>query len=202
MKILQINMLALVLGISCTALAADVGDLTPGCDSCHGPQGISSHSDMPTIGGQSEKYISESLEAFQTWSRPCVKSTYRHGDTSRPKTDMCKITAGLSDEDIKALGVHYANLPFSPAKQEFDASVVDAGAALHEQYCEKCHEQGGTIASRGPRLAGQWMPYLKSALKFVPTGEHMVPPLMERELGKFSPEEIDALLNFYASQQD
>jgi len=64
------------------------------------------------------------------------------------------------------------------------------------------HEQGGTADGIGPRLAGQWAPYLKHALKFVPTGEHMVPPLMERKLGEFSDEDLAALLNYYASQQN
>jgi cytochrome c553 len=43
---------------------------------------------------------------------------------------------------------------------------------------------------------------MKATLKFVPTGEHMVPPMMERGIGKFSDQEIDQLMNFYASQQD
>jgi cytochrome c553 len=57
-------------------------------------------------------------------------------------------------------------------------------------------------AGRGPRLAGQWKPYLKSTLKFVPTGEHLVPPMMERKLSEFTQEEINQLLDFYASQQN
>jgi sulfide dehydrogenase cytochrome subunit len=157
---------------------------------------------MPIIGGQSAKYIDDALHSFQAWGRPCVKSQYRHGDTSRPKTDMCKIAGVLSEEDITALSKHYSELPFVPAKQEFDASQVAAGAALHEKSCESCHEQGGGTAGRGPRLAGQWTPYLRSTLKYVPTGEHLVPPMMERGLGKFSTEEVDTLMNYYASQQN
>jgi sulfide dehydrogenase cytochrome subunit len=202
MKFLQISLLALVLGLPGLALAADIGELTAGCDSCHGPQGASSSSDVPTIGGQSQSYISGTLKAFQVWGRPCIKSLYRQGDTTRPKTDMCKIASGLSDEDIEVLSSHYGSLPFVAAEQEFDASLVAAGAALHEQTCETCHAQGGRVPGRGPRIAGQWTPYLKATLKFVPTGEHLVPPMMERGLGKFSQQEIDALLNFYASQQD
>lgn len=202
MKFLPISLLALVLGLPGATLAADIAELTTMCDDCHGPQGASSNSDMPTIGGQSQKFISGTLQSFRVWGRPCIKSPYRHGDTSRPKTDMCKIAAGLSGEDIAALSSHYGELPFVPANQEFDASQVAAGAALHEKHCESCHEQGGSVAGRGPRTAGQWVVYMKSTLKYVPTGEHQVPPMMERGLGKFSAEEIDALMNFYASQQN
>jgi len=201
MKYLQISLLALVLGVTGTALASDIGELTVQCDNCHGSQGASSNGDVPTIGGQSREYISSTMKSFQIWGRPCIKSLYRHGDTSRPKTDMCKIAEGLSNEDIEALSNHYGELPFIPATQEFDASRAVTGAALHEQHCERCHEQGGINEGRGPRLAGQWLPYLKATLKYVPTGEHQVPPMMERGLGKFSNEEIDSLLNYYASQQ-
>jgi len=202
MKCFQISLLSLVLALPGVILAGDIAELTTDCDSCHGSQGASSSSDVPTIGGQSQKYISSSLRSFRVWGRPCIKSLYRHGDTSRPKTDMCKIAGGLSDEDIVALSAHYARLPFVASKQEFDASQVAAGAALHQQNCENCHQQGGVVADRSPRLAGQWSHYLKATLKYVPTGEHLVPPMMERGIGKFSTEEIDALLNYYASQQD
>jgi sulfide dehydrogenase cytochrome subunit len=201
MKYLQICLLALVLGLPGTAYTGDIGELAAMCDSCHDSEGASSHSDVPIIGGQSQEYLADSMKSFQVWGRPCIKSLYRQGDTSRPKTDMCKIAEGLSNEDIDAVTAYYAELPFVPAMQEFDASQVAAGAALHELHCEKCHEQGGNTAGRGPKLAGQWLPYMRSTLKYVPTGEHQVPPMMERGLGKFSKEEIDSLLNYYASQQ-
>lgn len=202
MNYLHICLLVLLLGLPGTALAGDIGDLTAQCDSCHGPEGASSNNDVPIIGGQSAEFISDTLNSFQVWGRPCIKSLYRTGDTTRPGTDMCKVAAGLSNEDIEALGSHYGKLPFIAARQEFDASQVAAGAALHEEACERCHEQGGEVAAIGPRLAGQWVPYMKSTLKYVPTGEHQVPPMMERGLGKFSKEEFDALMNFYASKQD
>ena len=73
--------------------------------------------------------------------------------------------------------------------------------SLEREACETCHAMGGTIAGRGPIVAGQWVPYLKVAVRHSSTGEHLVPRVMEDRLNKFSPEEVDALLNFYASQQ-
>lgn len=202
MNRVQISILALVLGFTGTSSANDLGELTAQCDSCHGPKGASTQSDMPIIGGQGGAYISDTLESFRDWGRPCIKSRYRYGDTSRPKTDMCKIAGGLSAEDMTALSAHYSALPFVPAKQKFDAAMLRTGAALHEARCESCHAQGGQVAGTGPRLAGQWVPYLRSALKFVPTGEHLVPGAMERKIVSLSDEELDALMNFYASQQN
>ena len=202
MIFVRMTLLALVLGVPGAAYAVDVAELAAGCDSCHGPNGVSSNNDVPTIAGQTDKYLSGTLESFQVWGRPCIKSKYRHGDTSRPKTDMCKISGGLAAEDIAALSAHYSGLPFVAAKQEFDASLAATGAQLHEQACQRCHDQGGSVAGIGPRLAGQWTPYLKAALKFVPTGEHQVPAMMENAVEKFSPADINALMNFYASQQN
>jgi sulfide dehydrogenase cytochrome subunit len=202
-KALTISFLTTALGISGAAFAGEIAELAAQCDSCHGPGGASTQPDMPIIGGQSEAYILDSLKSFQDWGRPCIKSKYRFGDTSRPRTDMCKITAGLSNEDFAGLSVYYSGLPFVPAKQAFDASQVEAGAAAQAEHCESCHEQGGKgVGGRGPRLAGQWTPYLKATLKFVPTGEHLVPHVMEKTITDFTDDTLNQILNFYASQQD
>jgi len=202
MKVAHICIPALAFVLAGPVHAGDIAALTPECESCHGPGGVSANSDMPSIAGQSREYISKSLRSFQMWDRPCIKSAYRYGDTSRPKTDMCKVVEGLAYEDIDAISEHYSQQSFVAAKQPFDEAKAVAGAAVHEQYCENCHAEGGTATGRAPRLAGQWVPYLKSALNFVPTGEHLVPPMMERAISNFSSEEIDALMNFYASKQD
>lgn len=202
MRIKKIAWAALLLLTALPVLAADPSALQSECDSCHGPGGNSPWSDIPTIAGQTPEFISKTLRAFQMWDRPCVKSKYRSGDTSRPNTDMCKIAGKLTEEEMTALAGHYSQQAFQPAQQEFDPGLAAAGAALHEEYCETCHEQGGLTAGRGPRLAGQWKPYLKATLKFVPTGEHLVPPMMERKISDFTQEEISQLLDYYASQQN
>lgn len=194
--------IALLLLMAAPVLAADPGALQSECEDCHGPGGNSPYSDIPTIAGQTPEFISKTLRAFQMWDRPCVKTAYRGGDTSRPKTDMCKIAGKLSAGDMAALADYFSGQLFQPATQEFDAGLAAAGATIHEQYCETCHEQGGLNAGRGPRLAGQWKDYLKETLNFVPTGEHLVPPMMERKVADFTQEEISQLLDYYASQQN
>lgn len=194
--------LALLLLVCGPALAVDIENLRAECDSCHGPGGNSPHFDIPTIAGQTPEFLSKTLRAYRNWDRPCVKTGYRAGDTSRPKIDMCRIAAGLAPEEEAALAEYYGQQPFQPAAQEFDADLAAAGADIHMELCETCHEEGGTLAGRGPRLAGQWKTYLKATLKFVPTGEHLVPPMMERKIADFTQEDIEKLLNYYASQQN
>jgi len=198
---LNVLLLLVVLTFSTSGFAAGLDPLTQLCDGCHGPLGVSSNSDMPTIAGQPGEYITKSLASYQVWGRPCVKSAYRHGDTSRPQTTMCKITEEMSIEDMEALGRHYAEQEFLAAKQEFDPALASFGAELYLKHCQTCHPEGGSVAGQGPILAGQWAAYLKTAIRQSSGGEHLVPPTMERKITDLSPEEIDSLVNYFASQQ-
>jgi cytochrome c553 len=194
--------LTLLFALSSPLAFADINELVAQCESCHGPGGVSAHDDVPTIAGQNAKFLEKALRTYRVWGRPCIKSTYRHGDTTRPKTDMCRIAESLTGEDSKAISAHFSALPFRAAAQEFDADLAARGAGLHEEHCEQCHEQGGTVADLGPRLAGQWLPYLRTSLKFVPTGEHLVPPAMESVITGLELDDIEAILQYYASQQE
>ena len=196
------SLLAVALLLPAPLYAQSLETLVEQCSSCHGPAGVSGHGNVPTIAGQSAEYLAKNLRMYQDWGRPCVKSDYKYGDTSSPPTDMCKITADLTDEQMNALAAHYAGKTFVAAPQDFDAALAATGAALHQQHCESCHEEGGRVANHAPRLAGQWEPYLRLSLSYVPTGEHLVPQAMETKVAGLSAEQIEALMNFYASQQD
>lgn len=202
MKSFKIIALAITFALPGMVSGAEVSELLTQCEDCHGPGGISSHGDVPTIAGQNAAFIEKTLRSYQVWGRPCIKSSYRHGDTARPKTDMCQVAEGLTGEEIRAVSAHFATQPFKSAAQTFDAAKASRGEALHGERCELCHEQGGAVPDRGPRLAGQWLPYLRKSLNFVPTGEHLVPPAMESAVVDLGPDDIDALMHFYASQQD
>lgn len=202
MRPFTIALLTMTCALSGPVSGADIDELVAQCEDCHGPAGLSTDGDVPTIAGQNAMFLEKTLRSFQVWGRPCIKSSYRHGDTERPRTDMCRVAEGLTSEDIKALSAHFSELPFEAAEQDFDADLAGRGAELHQQHCETCHEQGGTAPSRSPRLAGQWRPYLEKAVKFVPTGEHLVPPAMESVFTDLGQDDIDALMNYYASQQN
>lgn len=194
-----LSLIGALLIVHAAAHAADAGKLVPLCEGCHGPNGISTESDVPIIGGQSASFIADSLTSFARHGRPCKRTEFRYGETDRPAITMCETAAQLSAEDIASLAAHFSALPFIPAEQAFDPSAVAAGMQIYQANCESCHPDGGRTAGRGPIIAGQWTPYLERAMSEVKTAEHQVPPLMERELTRFDTDQVDALLNFFAS---
>lgn len=202
-KIVVLTSIAVASIAVASTQATDIDTLVKGCDDCHGRNGVSEHSDVPTIAGASSGILGDYLLSYQDKSRPCPTSKYRHGDTERPETDMCVIAGKLSDADIEAIAEHYSAKPFVAAKQEFDAVKAAAGKKLHARDCEKCHTGSGRDADADAAiLAGQWMPYLQQAMDNFVSGERPMPKKMKEKVSKLSPHEIDALIHFYGSLQN
>lgn len=172
------------------------------CNGCHGDDGVSQWSDVPTIAGIPEFVHADALYFFRDGDRPCSESGYKQGDTSRPATTMCAVTADLADETIDEIAVYYFELPFVPAKQDFDAALAAAGKAVHEAQCERCHSDGGSNPDdEASILAGQWMGYLKATFAEYNSGERDQPKAMKDKMDALSDDDVKALLHFYASQQ-
>lgn len=172
------------------------------CLDCHGQGGISQEADIPTIAGFSDFALSDILTAYRNGSRSAISSKFRHGDTSRPETDMNKIAKALTDEEIEALALHYSKKPFVPAKQPYDTEKAAIGARIHKVQCTKCHEDGGSSQDDDIGiLAGQWTPYLRTAIKNFRSDKRETEAKMLKLIKRLSDEEIEALLNFWASQQ-
>ena len=53
------------------------------CMDCHGQDGVSTESDVPSIGGMSALYIIDTMVAYADGDRPATESKYRSGDTAR-----------------------------------------------------------------------------------------------------------------------
>ena len=172
------------------------------CNDCHGKNGVSDHSDVPTIAGFSAITIQDMMFAYKDDIRPAKSSRFRRGDTNRQETDMKAITQLLSDADIVQLSEHYANQNFIAAKQPFDNAKVETGAEVHQYQCSKCHEEGGSsMEDDAGILAGQWTEYLEQAFSDFRAGERESERKMIKAVNKLTTEEVDALLHYYASQQ-
>lgn len=172
------------------------------CDECHGKGGVSKESDVPTIAGFSSVAIVDILNAYKNDSRSAISSKFRAGDTARPETNMKDISKKLTADEIKKLASHYAAKSFVPAKQPFDAAKAAIGAKIHKAQCFKCHENGGSSKEDDVGiLAGQWSPYLRTAMQNFRSGKRQTDPKMFDLIKKLSDPETDALLHYWASQQ-
>ncbi len=185
-----------------TAGAAENDAMIESCDGCHGDNGVSQWTDMPTIAGIDEFVHTEALFVYRDEARPCAQSEFRQGDTSRPPTSMCEVVRDMSDDDIEAIAAHYAALPFVPAKQKFDAALAEAGKAVHARGCDRCHSDGGSNPDDSASiLAGQWLGYLEQTFADYAAGERDQPAAMKKQVDDLSADEVRALLHYYASQQ-
>jgi len=188
-----------------TILAYDSTEATTAppavCADCHGKDGASTQPDVPIIGGISALALEEDLFAFRDRVRPCPTTYYRAGAPDRPTTDMCKISADLSDDEIVQIAAFYASKAFVPAKQRTDPEKVARGERIHNNLmCVGCHGKGGSDpADDASILAGQWMGYLTMALIDFRAGKRWIPKNMEDKFQNLTDQDIEALVHFYGS---
>jgi sulfide dehydrogenase cytochrome subunit len=184
------------------AYAADGAKVAETCNNCHGKDGVSAESHVPSIAGLSATYIVDSMKSYKKKDRPCVETKYISGDKKGQKSDMCKVAGEVSDADAKAVAQFYGSKKFVRAKQPFDAAKAKHGKAVHERDCVKCHDKGGSSPDDDAGiLAGQWVPYLKDQFAHYRSGKRPQEEKMKAKIDKLGKDDEDALLHFYASQQ-
>lgn len=158
------------------------------CAGCHGTNGASKGPATPSIAGLEEEYFVD------------VMNGYKNGD--RWSTIMGRIAKGYSDEDIAAIAKHYSQMPFKPTLNQTAANP--AGAKLHEDYCEKCHEDGATLPD-DIVLAGQLTPYINWTMWDYVNGankytEKKMAKAFKKMLAAHGDKSISDLVGFYGSR--
>ncbi|MCI0505180.1 MAG: cytochrome c4 [Gammaproteobacteria bacterium] len=193
-KWLNTSILITVLGTitPLSAIAEDIESVKAKCGMCHGPDGNSPNSSIPSIAGMTKEFFAHTMDAYQNNGRP--------SDLMKPYVHY------LSQEDISQLAEFYAKQTFKPVKQEYDPARAKKGEALHNKYCEKCHENAGKITENNfGFLAGQWMPYLRQSIQDYLDKKRRVNPMMITKLEKLQQEAgkdgLDDVLHYYASLQ-
>jgi sulfide dehydrogenase cytochrome subunit len=203
MKTSTCKAISLALGVFVSTFAwADISAVVDDCNGCHGDDGVSQWTDVPTIAGVPEFVHADALYFFRDEARPCSEVEYKQGATSRPATTMCAVVADLDDDTIDEVAAYYFGLPYVPATQDFDAALAEAGKAVHEAQCGRCHSEGGSNPDdEAGILAGMWMGYLKAQLADYRAGNREQPKKMEEAVNALSDDDVKALVHFYASQQ-
>ena len=71
----------MALGLFASAAFAQDAAVIENCNGCHGDDGASQWSDVPTIAGMPEYVHADALFFFRDNERPCSESDYKQGDT-------------------------------------------------------------------------------------------------------------------------
>ncbi len=162
------------------------------CFACHGDNGVSKKSDVPTIAGMSGFYLEGQMDAYRKGQRPCEKMK---------KTDMCNIAKKLTPDQLKDTAKYFAAQKFVAAKQSIDTALAAKGKSIHDAHCEICHSDGGNEpADDAGILAGQWKPYMITTLTEYHDGKRIEPDKMKPQTSKLTAGDIKALAEFYASE--
>jgi len=188
--------------VSHGAVAADVDKLVAVCANCHGKEGASTEHDIPIIGGYSADFLINNMKAYQKKDRDCPETKIRAGSKKGTKTTMCEIVKDLTGAEIRQIADYFTAQKFVRAKQPFDAELARKGKRVHDQYCEKCHTDGGTHSEDDAGMpAGQWIPYLEQAFDEFSSGKRPITKKMKVKLDQVDKDDIRALVQYYASIQ-
>lgn len=183
---------ALLIGaLTISATAAHAAPPSPAmlsnaCAGCHGTHGASAGLTMPSLANQSKKAIVEAMKKFKSGERP--------------STVMGRLAKGYSDADFEAMGEFFSRQKLHATNQSLDQKKVDKGGLLAEKHCQRCHiEDGKEGKDDSPVMASQWLPYLQMQMDEYVSGKRKMPEKMAEKVKPLSKEELDALLQFYAS---
>jgi cytochrome c553 len=124
---------------------------TATCVACHGAQGAGSETGARWLAGKNADYLAHALSMFKAGTRASAT--------------MQAVALGLSDSDIRALAVFFANQhpPIVKASTPPSSALVTAGQQLAEKgagdnvpACFSCHAAGGKgNGARIPAIAGE-----------------------------------------------
>lgn len=179
---------AATLAISAAAIAAPPSPamLSFACAGCHGTNGGSAGPSIPSLAGQSKEAIISAMRKFKSGERP--------------STIMGRLAKGYSDADFAAMGAFFAGQKLHVADQKLDQARIARGASIQQQNCGRCHmEDGREGKDDTPIMAGQWLPYMMTQMSLYQSGVRKMPEKMAEKVKPLSPEDLEAMLHFYAS---
>jgi len=192
------------------AQGVPVSVLAGNCVGCHGIDGVSGGPATPSIAGMSKVYFvnamlsykyGKDLEKIEAAARKLNIDPDDVEGHERLATVMDRMAKGYSDEEIGALADYFVGKRHVAAIQPFNAALVARGKRVHDNACEKCHEDGGRKGDGSGTLAGQWMPYLNHSIMDFNAGHRGMPKKMRANMKDLTDKDFEALVHFYASQK-
>ena len=169
------------------------------CAGCHGTNGVSGGPAMPSIAGMPSDYLKQ------------IMADYKSGD--RPSTIMGRLAKGYTEKETAQIADFFAKQKWQNAKSApqsklatpVNAKLAKKGSKIqNKRKCEKCHEDGGVFQDEDtPRMAGQWLDYLRFKMQdFKHKGMKVPQPKkMKKQINKMSAQDLEAVAHFYANQK-
>jgi cytochrome c553 len=184
--------LAVAAAIAGSAIAQDTDRstaLVAVCVSCHGATGATGSEDIPSLAGQNEDYLYESLKNFK--------------EGNRPSPQMRGITRELSDAELRYLAHHFALQPYVRSVQPAEPERAARGKEVYVRLCQICHHEDGrsTTYAEYPLLAGQSLPYMLKEMKLIMEKRRRVESIKFGMLELVSQQQIDDAIHFFAGQR-
>jgi cytochrome c553 len=162
------------------------------CKACHGENGNSLNPEWPSLAGQNQRYIINSLRAYKSGSRKNVL--------------MSAQALPLSDQDIADLAAYYAQQ--EPVPRTADPAMVAVGERLYRggnidtgvSACLACHGPAGrgNEPAGYPALAGQHARYTANQLTAYAKQQRTSDPgqMMRNIAALLSDDEIAAVASY------
>jgi sulfide dehydrogenase cytochrome subunit len=183
---IRLTAIAALLAVAGPTWAVDAGVLKM-CVGCHGEDGVGVDADTPIIAGVPAITQEDAIYAYIDGDRTCDVKPF-----------MCMAVSKLSEEQVTELAEHFAAMPHAPAGEEVDPALAEKGKALSDAGCAICHGADEPNTEYGI-LHGQRKNYLRYTLKHYAAGTRTQLPAMEKQTSALSEDDIEALVNFYAS---
>jgi cytochrome c553 len=186
-------MLLMLAGLLAATAHAAAPAAVARCAECHGEDGMGVGKPMiPVIAGMPAGHIEEAIYAYIDGERHC-----------QHEPRMCETVAGLNDDEVSALADYYAGMPRAASTEPFDQDLAVKGAKLNARHCAICHvrpDDERVESALGIPLQGQRKDYLRYALQSYFNGNRTaLLQAMSHELKELSPDDVDALVEFFAS---
>ncbi|AXS84209.1 c-type cytochrome [Marinobacter sp. Arc7-DN-1] len=180
---------------------AGVPSAAEDCASCHNKNGISDDEDVPIIAGASAFFLENQMFIFKEGARPCGTEEFAEEAHKGIAESHCDLAKQLTEKEFTELAAYFADQPFESADQKVDEDLASMGAQIHQQSCEKCHSDGGSLVlDDAGILAGQWKGYLISTLQDYKNGDRWQPEKMQPATTALSEKDIQALAEYYARE--
>jgi len=125
-QVVWIIAVALSVGVASVAVQAQSTKSLPGseeptekemnyliglCEGCHGPGGVSSREDVPSLAGRDADALFAEIERFYFYERLCPDVPVDDEDAAKGHMSMCDVTNQMSKQDAQALARYFEAQP-------------------------------------------------------------------------------------------